>query len=131
MNAPTRSDPAAFRAVYSDWRLIRTRKVVQVVLELPLEEADRAYSALGGMPRPDAEVWCGVARLKSGKEVIPPEHQKDRCEVPHQKDRCEVPLPPDGPTPSAGARKPVAPDKRLAQQAAITRGRSLQMLIGR
>lgn len=60
------TNPAAFKATYSDWRLIKGRKVVQVVLELPLEAAGEAYDALGGMPRPDREVWCAVARLQEG-----------------------------------------------------------------
>jgi hypothetical protein len=56
--------PAAFRACYSDWKLIRTRKVVQIVLEVPIEEADAAYQVLGGMPNPAESFWCAVARLK-------------------------------------------------------------------
>ena len=56
--------PAAFRATFSDWRLIKGRKVIQVILELPLEEADAAYKVLGGMPDPSKSVWCAVARLQ-------------------------------------------------------------------
>ncbi len=58
---------AAFQATFSDWKLIRSRKVVQIVLEVPLEAAGQAYDVLGGMPNPGAETWCAVARLK-GKE---------------------------------------------------------------
>jgi hypothetical protein len=54
---------AAFRATYSDWKLIRTRSCVQIVFEIPLEQSGSAYDALGGMPNPAAEVWCGIARL--------------------------------------------------------------------
>lgn len=54
---------AAFQATYSDWKVVKGRKVVQVVFELPLETADAAYQALGGMPIPANEVWCGIARL--------------------------------------------------------------------
>jgi hypothetical protein len=63
---------AAFQATYSDWRLIKGRKVVQVVFELPLEVANEAYSALGGMPNPAAETWFAIARLvqPAGKEVV-------------------------------------------------------------
>lgn len=57
------SEAAAFRATYSDWKLIRTRKCVQIVFEIPVEQSDAAYDALGGMPNPAAEVWCGIARL--------------------------------------------------------------------
>jgi hypothetical protein len=57
------SIPAAFRATYSDWRLVRSRKVVQIVLEVPLEGSSEAYDVLGGMPNPAAETWCAIARL--------------------------------------------------------------------
>jgi hypothetical protein len=64
---------AAFRAEYADWKLIRTRKVVQIVLEVPVETADEAYAVLGGMPVTGQSVWCAVARLKEGGEAHRPE----------------------------------------------------------
>lgn len=54
--------PAAFRATYSDLRFIKTRKVAQIVLEMPLEQAD-AFLAAFGTPNPAEEKWCAVARL--------------------------------------------------------------------
>src|SRR5690348_1035465 len=60
---------AAFQATYSDWKVVKGRKVVQVVFELPLETADAAYQALGGMPIPANEVWCGIARLAGSSAV--------------------------------------------------------------
>lgn len=63
---------AAFSAAYTDWKLIRTRSVVQIVFEVPIEKSREAYDALGGMPTPAAEVWCGICRLQEplAKEVI-------------------------------------------------------------
>ena len=58
----------AFKATYSDWKVIKTRGVVQVVMEVPLSEADAAYQILGGMPDFSQERWFGVAPLK---EVMP------------------------------------------------------------
>ena len=55
--------PAVFRASYSDWKLIRTRKCLQIVFEVPIEESNLAYEVLGGMPNPAAECWCAIARL--------------------------------------------------------------------
>lgn len=55
--------PAAFSASYSDWRVIKGRKCVQIVFEITLEKADEAYRVLGGMPIAANEVWCAVARL--------------------------------------------------------------------
>ena len=56
-------DAAAFSATFSDFKVIRGRKVCQLVFEVPIENADAALAALGGVPRPDAEIWVGVARL--------------------------------------------------------------------
>lgn len=64
------NDRAAFQATYSDWKLVRSRKVVQVVFEIPLEQANTAFEALGGMPNPGAEIWCAIARLE--KPPVPP-----------------------------------------------------------
>jgi len=55
---------AAFQATFTDWRLIKGRKVVQIVFEVPLEGADEAYRVLDGMPDPGASVWCAIARLR-------------------------------------------------------------------
>lgn len=62
------SEPAAFRATYSDFRLIKGRKVVQFVFEVPIEESNKAFQALGGMPDPGSSVWCAVARLVNPTE---------------------------------------------------------------
>jgi hypothetical protein len=55
----------AFRATYSDFKLVKTRKVVQIVLEVPLEQSNAVLDVLGGMPDPSKESWVGVARLRS------------------------------------------------------------------
>jgi hypothetical protein len=60
------TDAAVFQAVYTDWTLIKGRKVVRVGLEIPIEQADLAYQALGGMPNPAESAWVAVARLESG-----------------------------------------------------------------
>jgi hypothetical protein len=54
---------AAFSATYSDWKVIKGRKVVQVVFEVPIESADLAYQVVGGMPHPGTEAWFGIAKL--------------------------------------------------------------------
>jgi hypothetical protein len=61
------SDAAAFKATYSDFRLVRSRKVVQLVFEVPLEKSADALACLGGMPNPAAETWCAIARLDLDK----------------------------------------------------------------
>jgi hypothetical protein len=74
----------AFRATYSDWKLIKTRGVVQVVMEIPLADADAAYDVLGGMPVHGKERWFGIAALKSPAEEDRGTHrQKDSSPSPH------------------------------------------------
>ena len=62
--------PAAFQATFTDWRLIKGRKVVQIVFEVSIEAADAAYHVLGGMPDPGASVWCAVARLITDERKV-------------------------------------------------------------
>ena len=57
------TDELAFEACYSDFKLVRTRKVAQFIFEVPVERANIALTVLGGMPNTAAEVWCGIARL--------------------------------------------------------------------
>lgn len=97
---------AALSACYSDWKLVKTRSVIQLVFEIPLEAHNGAFEVLGGMPQPGKEVWCGIARLDL-KEVMPPEQHKPVDKSPAS----------EAPPAPTRARKPVAADKRLAQQA--------------
>lgn len=53
----------AISAAFADFRIVKGRKVAQFVFETPLEAADDALSKLGGLPRPDAERWVGIAPL--------------------------------------------------------------------
>lgn len=45
---------AAFKDTYSDLRFVKSRKVAQVVVELPIEEASRFVEAFGA-PDPSKE----------------------------------------------------------------------------
>lgn len=54
---------AATKATFSDFRIVKGRKVAQLVFEVPLEGADAALAALGGLPQPATERWCAIARL--------------------------------------------------------------------
>jgi len=62
------SDAAAFTATYSNWRVVQGRKVVQIVMEVPLEAAHHAYNVLGGMPNVDSETWFAIARMKKPEQ---------------------------------------------------------------
>lgn len=69
---------SAFRATYADWRLVKTRGVIQVVMEVPLADADTAYQILGGMPNPAAEQWFGIAALKANAQPVETEEAERR-----------------------------------------------------
>jgi hypothetical protein len=56
---------SAFEACFSDFRIVKGRKVGQLIFELPLEAVDAALETLGGVPRPDKEAWVGIARLEA------------------------------------------------------------------
>lgn len=57
------SRPAAIRGTLVDVKIVRTRSVVQLVTELPIEEANAALETLGGIPIPGKEPWVAIARL--------------------------------------------------------------------
>lgn len=75
---------AAFQATYSDWKVIKGRKVVQIVVEIPIEQADLAYQVVGGMPNPAAEAWLAVARINPNAAKEEAEQSKIRAERPKQ-----------------------------------------------
>ena len=63
---------AAFKATYSDLRFVKSRKVAQIVLELPIEQADGFIQAFG-TPNPASETWCAIARLYIANEQKQPQ----------------------------------------------------------
>lgn len=69
--------PAAFRGTYADWKLVKTRGVIQVVFEVPLADSDAAYDVLGGMPNSSKERWFGIAPLRSPQEEAAESRQVD------------------------------------------------------
>lgn len=47
---------------YSDFKFVKTRSVVQIVIELPIERAQEVFDLLGA-PLPGAEIPVAIARL--------------------------------------------------------------------
>jgi hypothetical protein len=72
------NSPAAFRATYSDWKLVKTRGVVQVIFEVPLADSDNAYEILGGMPNHANERWFGIAALREASIADAPEEKQPK-----------------------------------------------------
>ena len=62
------SDPAAFSATYSNWKVIQGRKVIQIVFEVPIEASGHAYNVLGGMPSFGSDKWFAIARMQQPEE---------------------------------------------------------------
>jgi hypothetical protein len=100
---------AAFKGCYTDWKLVRTRSVVQIVIEVPVEKSGEAYDVLGGMPSPGSEIWCAIARLNEG------EHKGQQAPIQAAQAEPETPQTPH-PTP---AQSRSWRDLSYAQQAGI------------
>ena len=49
---------------YSDFKIIKTRQVAQVVIEVPLERSKDVIDKFG-LPMPNEELWLAVAAIKS------------------------------------------------------------------
>lgn len=84
------SAPAALSGDYVDLKFIKSRKVAQVVIEIPLEAA-AAFVADFGAPDPSTGVPVAIARLV--KQAAQPERRKFRDLPPSQQAamRCNEP----------------------------------------
>src|SRR3954447_2369653 len=89
--APDAGPRAVTQGCFSDFRLIKGRKVCQIVIEVPIEQADQALAALGGLPQPATEAWVALARLETKERVVPlkPDNTKLSLEAAL---RCREPL---------------------------------------
>jgi hypothetical protein len=56
------TEQRAIKATYSDWRTVKSRKVLQIVFEVPLEQQDDVLKMLGA-PMPGEEKWVAIAML--------------------------------------------------------------------
>jgi hypothetical protein len=56
------TDNAVFQGCYSDFKVIKTRRVAQVVIEIPLEQAD-SFLDIFRLPKADNEAWVAIAML--------------------------------------------------------------------
>ncbi|MDP9196112.1 MAG: hypothetical protein M3O22_04995 [Pseudomonadota bacterium] len=72
--------------VFSDFKLIKTRSVCQLIIEVPLEQADKCLAAMGGVPLPGQERPVAVARL------MDPEDQNRSFSQDHENDLAPVQL---------------------------------------
>lgn len=66
---------AAIQGTFADLKSVKTRSVVQMVVEIPIEQAEQIVRAFG-FPQPGAEIAVAVARLnpeKAEAALAPPE----------------------------------------------------------
>ena len=54
---------AAISGTFADIRPVKTRSVCQLIIEIPIEQANQALAVLGGMPIPGQEAHVALARL--------------------------------------------------------------------
>ena len=91
--------PLAIRAAYADMKIVKTRQVVQLILELPLADFDAAYEVLGGLPNPANERWFAIAAIKEPAIERPRPKQDKPAGAKLKKDWRDIP-----PSQQAGMR---------------------------
>ena len=72
------TDAAAISGTFADFKLVKTRSAAQVIVEIPIEAADQALAALGGLPQPGQEKHVAVARMSGKREANDAEPIKER-----------------------------------------------------
>jgi len=55
---------AVITGTYSDFKLIKTRQVAQIIIEVPLEKAEHVINIFG-VPKPNEEKWVAVAHMRT------------------------------------------------------------------
>lgn len=65
------SEPRVIRADYSNWRPVAGRKVLQLILEVPIEQTADVMEKLG-FPLPGESKWVAVALLDKNGPVAEP-----------------------------------------------------------
>lgn len=125
------SEPRVIRADYANWRPVAGRKVLQLVLEVPIEQTADVMEKLG-VPMPGESKWVAVALLENGKCVGAKDDGEHRS-APKPSDDSEagvgqtgnIPSPTSAPIAPAGTSETPPKERRsfsslpLAQQAAL------------
>lgn len=52
-------------AVYAEWQMVKTRSVLVLKFEVPIDQTEHVMTVLG-IPRPDQEHWYAITRLIDG-----------------------------------------------------------------
>lgn len=72
------TDAAIIAATYETYRHVPSRKVVQIVLEVPAEGQEALFATIG-YPKSNESVWVAVCLLREPSQAEPPaiEHQPE------------------------------------------------------
>lgn len=62
------ADPRVIQATYADWKNVKTRAVVQLVFEVPVEKTEEVLKMLGA-PIPGREKWVAIAVMDKSVPV--------------------------------------------------------------
>lgn len=83
------TDHAVIKAEYSDYRRVKGRKVIQLVCEVPIEQAATVHERLGEPGAHDKQIWVAIALLKPDAKEAPakeaPKEKLPRERVPFDK----------------------------------------------
>lgn len=69
-------------ADFTEIKMVKTRSVVQLVFEIPIESADDAHDRLGGFPQPGESRPCAIVRLQDGEKWDPETGEVDDLPPP-------------------------------------------------
>lgn len=73
--------PAAITGNYADLRAVKTRSVVQIVIEVPIEQGEAVVSMFG-FPQPGKEVPVALARLVGKVPSVEPVEKRTWDQMP-------------------------------------------------
>jgi len=76
---------AVFQGTFAQVKPIAGRKVYQFIIEVPMERADAALKAMGGLPNPEESRWVAVARLDPKVTEQKPEAPAEGATAPQTK----------------------------------------------
>jgi hypothetical protein len=69
--------PAIILGTFADLKTVKTRSVVQIVVEVPIEQGKQVVDAFG-FPQPGAEIPVAVTRFRDDKKPQEPEQKPKR-----------------------------------------------------
>lgn len=71
------TEPAIILGTFADFKTVKTRSVVQLIVEVPIERGKQVVEAFG-FPQPGAEVPVAVTRVKDGIVAEQPKAPKPK-----------------------------------------------------